>query len=212
MKRTLALLLLAVPGVLGVHGQSLTEHYPEYRLERSDVVEVKYRYTPEFDQTLTVGPDGHVSLTGLGDLVAAGLTVHQFRDKLVSLSSQRLVNPEITVTLKEFDKPHVYVEGEVNTPGRVELRGDLSILDAIAVAGGFKNIAKQSEVLILDRSDAQHAVTRVVNLKKLIGSHRLEEAVQLRPGDVIYVPQDGLSKAERIAHLGQFGAIYSPLR
>ena len=165
MKRTLTLLLLALPGVLGVHGQSLTEHYPEYRLERSDVVEVKYRYTPEFDQTLTVGPDGHVSLTGLGDLVAAGLTVHQFRDKLVSLSSQRLVNPEITVTLKEFDKPHVYVEGEVNTPGRVELRGDLSILDAIAVAGGFKNIAKQSEVLILDRSDPQHAVTRVMNVK-----------------------------------------------
>ena len=212
MKRTVALLLFALPTVSAMSAQSLSEHYPEYRLERSDVVEVKYRYTPEFDQTLTIGPDGHVSLTGLGDSVAAGLTVDQLREKLVTVSSQRLVHPEITVTLKEFDKPHVYVEGEVNTPGRVELRGDLSIMDAIAVAGGFKNVAKQSEVLILDRSDTQHAVTRVVNVKKLVATHRLEEAVQLHPGAVIYVPQDGLSKAERIAHLGQFGAIYSPLR
>ena len=212
MRRNIPAMLVSFALVLGAHAQSLSEHYPQYRLERGDVVDLKYRYTPEFDQTVTVGPDGHVSLNGLGDFVAYGLSVNEFHDRVISLSSKRLVRPEITVTLKEFDKPHVFVEGEVNTPGRVDLRGDLSIMDAIAMAGGFKNIAKQSEVLLLDRSDTQHSVTRVINLKKLVSTHRLEEAVLLRPGDVIYVPQDGLSKAERVAHLGQFGAIYSPLR
>ena len=204
--------LWAASLVLAAHAQTLHEHYPEYRLERSDVVEIKYRYTPEFDQTVTIGPDGHVSLNGLGDIVAVGLTVKQFQSKVAALSSTRLVDPDLTVTLKEFDKPHVYVEGEVNTPGRVELRGDLSLMEAIASAGGFKNVAKKSEGLLLDRSDAEHPTTRVINIKKLVAGHRLEEDVLLRPGDVIYVPQDGLSKAERIAHLGQFGAIYSPLR
>ena len=191
MKRLFALLFVfTMFTARGARAQGLQVHYPDYRLERSDVVEVKYRYTPEFDQTVTVGPDGYVSLEGIGEFPAIGLTVKEFRAKVVELSSAKLKSPEVNVTLKEFDKPHVYVEGEVNTPGRVDMRTDLSVTDAIA----------------------QSATTRVINVKKLVASHRLEEAVQLRPGDVIYVPQDGLSKAERIAHIGQFGAIYSPLR
>jgi protein involved in polysaccharide export with SLBB domain len=73
----------------------------------------------------------------------------------------------------------------------------------------MKSTAKASEVLILRRDSGQ---TRVVDLKKLIHDHKLEEAPDLRAGDVIYVTQSGFSKAERIIHLGQFGAIYNPIR
>ncbi len=205
----LVLLTLAAP-VCGA--QEFSSRYPDYRLGRSDVLDIKYRYTPEFDQVVTIGPDGHVSLLGLGDFVATGMTVAQFHDKVIELSSKRLVSPVVTVTLKEFDKPHVYVEGEVNTPGRVDFRSDISILDAIALAGGFKGSSQQSQVLLLRRVDGSPATTRVVDVKKLVATRRLEEAVDLRPGDVIYVPQNNLSKAERLAHLGQFGAIYSPVR
>ena len=212
MRRLVLFLLISMLSVSGLCAPDLAERYPAYRLQRSDVLEVKYRYTPEFDQTLTVGPDGHVSLAELGDFVAVGLTVDQFRDKVVLLSSSKLVKPVVTVTLKEFEKPHVYVEGEVNQPGRVEFRSAISVADAIAMAGGFKSSGRQSEVLLLHRADGEHAATHVINLKKLVDAHHLEEAVVLSPGDVIYVPQNNLSKAERLAHLGQFGAIYSPVR
>lgn len=217
MKRAVFFVLLGMSIAAGLSAQELSERYPAYRLERGDVLEVKYRYTPEFDQTITVGPDGRVSLVGLEDLkeskdfVAAGLTADQFRDKVVLLSSKKLVKPVVTVVLKDFEKPHVYVEGEVNTPGRVEFRSNISITDAIALAGGSKNTGKQSEVLLLHRVDAEHTTTRVIDVKKLIDKHHLEEAAVLRSGDVIYVPQNGLSKIERIAHLGQFGALFTPV-
>jgi polysaccharide export outer membrane protein len=101
------------------------------------------------------------------------------------------------------------VGGEVNSPGRFEIHGRLTALDAVALAGGMKTTAKASEVLILRRDSDQ---TRVVDLKKLIHDRKLEEAPDLRAGDVIYVTQSGFSKAERIIHLGQFGAIYNPIR
>jgi polysaccharide export outer membrane protein len=208
MNRAVFYLLLSLCTVIGASAQDFSERYPAYQLERSDVLEVKFRYTPEFDQTVAVGPDGYVSLAGLPSFVAAGLTVDQFRDKVVVLSSAKLVKPVVTVVLKEFERPHVYVEGEVNTPGRVDFRSDISINDAIAMAGGFKNSAKQSQVLLLHRIDAKHSATRVIDVKKLVDKRQLEETVVLSPGDVVYVPQNGLSKVERLAHLGQFGALY----
>ena len=190
--------------------QTLAAHYPEYHLLQNDVLEVKFRYTPEFNQTVTVRPDGRVSLEATGTFVAADLTVDEFKAKVVQLSAARLVDAEVAVVLKEFEKPSVMVEGEVTTPGRVELRSHLSALDAIAMAGGFKPSAKQSRVLLL-RKDADGAGnTRVLDLKSLVANNKLEEVMQLRPGDVIYVTQDALSKVERLVHLGQFGAIYSP--
>ena len=191
-------------------GQTLAVHYPEYHLLQNDVIEVRFRYTPELNQIVTVRPDGRVSLEATGTFVAADLTVDEFKARVVQLSAARLVDAEVTVLLKEFEKPSVMVEGEVATPGRVELRSHLSALDAIAMAGGFKVAAKQSHVLLLRKDIYGAGNTRVLDLKSLIAKDKLEEVTQLRPGDVIYVTQDTLSKVERLVHLGQFGAIYSP--
>lgn len=204
--------LLVAALALSAEGQVLSERNPEYILQRGDVLEIHYRYTPEFDQTVTVRPDNRATLLNLGTVVTYGLTVSQFKEKVLELSSTRLVNPEVTIILKEFDKPHVYVEGEVNTPGRVDLRSDMSILDAIAMAGGFKATSAKSKVLLLHRVGAQdQKQTAVLDLKKLIEDKRMEEAVPVHSGDVIYVTQNSLSKVERILHMGQFGAIYNPL-
>lgn len=213
MFRTIqAVLLLCVSSCVCLKAQQLVDRSPEYRLQRSDVVEIKYRYTPEFDQTVSIGPDGRVSIANFGTLYAKDLTLKEFENKVVALASAHLVQPDVLVVLKEFEKPHVFVEGEVNLPGRIELRSDTSALDAIALAGGFKSSSKSSSVLLLHHVDGQHSETRVLDLKSLVSKHKLEEATLLQPGDVIYVPQNRLSKAERLAHLGQFGAIYSPVR
>lgn len=197
---------------MATFGQAFSERNPEYVLHQGDVLEIHYRYTPEFDQTVTVRPDDRATLLNLGTIVTTGLTVSQFKEKVIKLSSTQLVNPDVTVILKEFEKPHVYVEGEVNTPGRVDLRSDMSVLDAIALAGGFKTSSAKNKVLLLHRVGTQdQKLTAVLDLKKLIDDKRMEEAVQVHSGDVIYVTQNNLSKIERIIHMGQFGAIYNPI-
>jgi polysaccharide export outer membrane protein len=211
--KLVAFVLMLVASGLCLGAQEMAKRDPEYRLQSSDLLEIKYRYTPEFDQTVNVGPDGRVSLTGLGTFVAKGMTLEEFKSEVVEISAKQLVEPDVAVILKEFEKPHIYVEGEVNSPGRVEIRSEISALDAIALAGGFKSSSKASSVLLLHRSDNnEHSKTQVLNLKRLISDHKLEEATIVQPGDVIYVPQNNLSKVERLAHLGQFGAIYSPVR
>jgi polysaccharide export outer membrane protein len=203
-------LLAATP--IGVLAQTLAERNPEYVLQRGDVLDIRYRYTPEFDQIVTVRPDDRITLLNLDTIVTSGMTVTQFKEKVTTLSSKLLVKPEITVLLKEFDKPHVFVEGEVTTPGRVDIRSDVSILDAIALAGGFKTTSAKSKVLLLHRSaNGDLTKTTVLDLNKLINDKALEEAVVVHSGDVIYVTQNNLSKIERLVHLGQFGAIYNPI-
>lgn len=213
MRLTSVLLLtMLTAGAATAHGQALADRHPEYILQRGDVLDIHYRYTPEFDQVVTVGPDERATLLSFGTIVTSGLTVSQFTQKVVDLSSARLIKPEVTVVLKEFEKPHVFVEGEVSLPGKVELRSDITVLDAIALAGGFKTTSSKTKVLLVHR-DGPNAQPRtaVLDLNKLIDEKRLNEAPVVHSGDVIYVTQNRLSKVERIAHLGEFGAIYNPI-
>jgi polysaccharide export outer membrane protein len=204
--------LVLITASVGSLAQMLTERNPEYVLQRGDVLDIRYRYTPEFDQVVTVRPDDRATLLNLDTIVTAGMTVSQFKEKVVALSSRLLVKPEVTVLLKEFEKPHVFVEGEVANPGRVDIRSDISVLDAIALAGGFKTTSAKSKVLLLHRfGNGDQAKTTVLDLNKLINDKTMEEAVQIHSGDVIYVTQDLLSKIERLARLGQFGAIFNPI-
>jgi polysaccharide export outer membrane protein len=199
-------------GSIATQAQSFAQKNPEYILQRGDVLDIHYRFTPEFDQVVTIRPDNRATLLHLGQIITKGMTVSAFQNEVIELSKKTLVDPEVTVVLKEFDKPHVFVEGEVNTPGKVDFRSNISVLDAIALAGGFKTSASKSKVLLVHRTgNGDEVKTVVLNLKKLIDDKKMEEAILVQSNDVIYVTQDRLSKVERITHLGQFGAIYNPI-
>ena len=132
--------------------RSFAERESRYRLQPTDIVEVHYRYTPEFDQTITVQPDGFVTLQIIGDLKLQGLTLEQVKAALLEKASLRLKDPEITLVLKDFEKPYFVVGGEVGSPGKFEMRGQVTALQAIAMAGGFKTAsAKHSQVILFRR-------------------------------------------------------------
>src|SRR5579864_3286576 len=78
---------------------------PLYRLRKSDVVEVRFTFSPEFDQTLTVQPDGFISAKGIGEIAAEGLTISELRDSIRSAYTQVLRDPEVSVVLRDFEKP-----------------------------------------------------------------------------------------------------------
>jgi polysaccharide biosynthesis/export protein len=135
--------LLAIPLLTcAVASAQFADRDVRYRLQPNDVIEIQYRYTPEYNQTGSVNPDGFVSLQLLGAVKLAGLTLDEARAALVAQASTRLRDPEISIILKDFEKPHFVVIGEIAAPGRFELRGRTSAVEAIALAGGFSRPAR----------------------------------------------------------------------
>ena len=104
---------------------------------------------------------------------------------------------EITVNPKDFEKPYVTVGGQVGKPGKFDWRGDLTLTQAIAIAGGFTDASKHSQVLLFRRVSDQWTEARIINVKKMLNSRNLSEDCQLRPGDMIFVSQNTISKIRR---------------
>jgi polysaccharide export outer membrane protein len=183
-----------------------SEHDPRYHIQPSDVVEIHYRYTPEYDQTVMVQPDGFVALEIAGDVKLQDLTLEQAKAAITQKAGERLKDPEITLVLKDFQKPYFVVAGEVGTPGRFEMRGTITAVQAVAMAGGFKNSAKHSQVLLFRKVDNEMAATRILDLKAAMTGSLTESNIDLRPGDMLVVPQNRISKIERLVKIANIGA------
>jgi polysaccharide biosynthesis/export protein len=169
---------------------------PLYRLTRSDVVTLSFTLSPEFDQTLTVQPDGYVALKDAGLVLAQGLTLEEFSATVRKAYTGYLHEPQVAVALKEFEHPYFVAGGEVGKPGKYELRADTSVIEAVEIAGGFTHEAKHSQVLLFRRVSDDFVEARVFNLKKMLQEKRLGEVALLRPGDLVFVPQNSISKIE----------------
>ncbi|MGD0567995.1 MAG: polysaccharide biosynthesis/export family protein [Candidatus Sulfotelmatobacter sp.] len=181
----------------GVGNPQLGERRPLYRLNRSDVVALSFTLSPEFDQTLTIQPDGYVTLKDAGPVFAQGLTLEEFRLAVVRAYKGYLHDAEVAVALKDFEHPYFVAGGEVGKPGKYELRADTTVMEAIEIAGGFTHEAKHSQVLLFRRVNDGLVETRVFDLKKMLKEKDLGEVPQLRPGDLVFVPQNSISKVER---------------
>jgi len=181
-----------------------------YRLRPGDVLELNFPFTPEFNQAVSVQPDGYITLRGIGDLVAQGQTLPELTEAIRTAYWGVLKEPVVSVSLKEFEKPYFIVGGEVGRPGKFELRGDTTVAEAVAIAGGFRDSAKHSQVLLIRRDSADHAEVKVLNLKKLLRTGNLQEDLHLRAGDMLFVPKNALSKAKPFIPLPGIGFSFNP--
>ncbi len=222
IRRIVAIALLTTALTLAVHAQKQTAQTPaprlgtfgndiRYTLNPGDVLDIQYRYTPEFNQTVTVQPDGYVSLQIGGDVKVAGRDLTQVRNLILAQVRTRLESPELTVILKEFQKPYVQVAGEVALPGRLEMREKLTAVQAVMMAGGFKDSAKSSQILVFRKLNADTAEVRSLNFKSLTRTSDLENDLTLQPGDMIYVPRNRLSKLERYVRIASLATFLNPL-
>jgi polysaccharide export outer membrane protein len=182
-----------------------------YRLQPGDVFEVQFRYSPEFNQTVTVQPDGYVSLEVGGDLKVAGLTIEQARAAILKKAATRLQDPIATIVLKEFQKPYFVIAGEVNLPGRIEMRERVTALQAIMLAGGMKEGARSSQVVVFRRINTDTAEVKLLNFKDIRRTSDLENDLTLQPGDMVLVPRDKISKIERFMKLVSVAAFMTRL-
>ena len=173
------------------------ERRPLYRLNRSDVVALSFTLSPEFDQTLTVQPDGYTFLKDAGPVLAQGLTLEEFRAAVRQAYTGYLHDPQVAVALKEFEHPYFVAGGEVGHPGKYELRADTSIMEAVQIAGGFTHQAKHSQVVLFRHVNDDVVEAHVFDLKKMLREKSFSEVSLLRPGDLVFVPQNSISKIER---------------
>jgi|SRR5271168_5098634 len=170
------------------------ERRPLYRLHRSDVLDIEFTFSPEFNQTVSVQPDGFITLRGVSQLQAEGLTVPQLTEALRTQYSGMLNDPEVAVVLQDYAKPYFSAIGEVQRPGKYELRDDITLTEGLALAGGFNSQAKHSQVVLFRKVDGEMVESRLINTKALLKAHKLGEDIHLRPGDLVYVPKNAISK------------------
>lgn len=132
-------------------GQSLPSPDAAYRLHAGDTLSLDFRLSPELNQTVIIDPDGSVSLEVIGRVEVAGLSVPQARQLILSKEGEHLVDPELSLQLTNFQHYYVVVAGEVNQPQKIEIREDMTALQAIMLSGGIKISGRETQVLLYRR-------------------------------------------------------------
>jgi protein involved in polysaccharide export with SLBB domain len=201
-----AALLAVVSTVFGQQPQpQLASRDQAYRLQPSDVLEVEYVFTPEYNQVAAIEPDGTVRLKVVGPVKVAGLSLDEATAAITAKASVPLNHPELTLTLKEYVKPHFTVYGEVARPGIYDIHGKVTLLQAVAMSGGVKDISKQTKVLLVRQVNAEFASVKVMNTKFLSSEKGVQEDVTLQPNDMLIVPKNLLGKIEPYVRVASQG-------
>ncbi len=177
----------------------------DYYLQPGDNLDIKFFYNPELNENVTIRPDGKISLQLIEEVQAAGLTPAQLDDLLTKQYATQLKQATLTVIIKEFGGQRIYVGGEVNSPQVLEVVGRVNALQAIFNAGGFKDNAKMSSVMIVSRGPQNEALVKKVDLKKALNGNLPENDYLLKPFDMVYVPKTNLARADEfMKHIYNF--------
>jgi polysaccharide biosynthesis/export protein len=173
------------------------ERDARYHIVPGDIFDVNFDLTPEFNQQqVSVQPDGYVTLHGVGEIQVAGLTTPQLRETIRNAYGKILHDPIISITLKEFQKPFFIADGQLEHPGKYEIHGPVTLSEGIAMAGGFLESAKHSQVVLYRRVNDQWSSAQIINVKKMENDRDMKEDPMLHPGDMLFVPKNRLSKVK----------------
>ncbi len=182
---------------------------PAYQLQVGDTVDLFYRMTPEYNQTVTILPGGDVSLQLLGTVHLAGLDLQQAHDAVLARAATRLRDPEVSLSLKDVNKDHYAVIGEVITPGKFDLHGPVSVLEALASAGGFRSTSSQNNVLLVRRLSptSEYGEVSQIDFRKLRRLNASTDVPMIHNGDVLWVTSSKLGRLERLIKLANPGLL-----
>jgi len=164
-----------------------TSPLSDYRIGPEDVLQVSVFNNEALTRTVPVRPDGMISLPLLNDVRAAGLTPMELRANLMKRLVEFVPSPEIAVIVTEVKSFMISVIGQVMKPGRYDLRSSATVVDALAMAGGFKEFASRSRIVVI-RSEGPAKRRLSFDYDKVGAPSRPQENFALRPGDIVMVP------------------------
>lgn len=158
----------------------------EYHIGPGDKLRIEVYKDPQLSQSVQVRPDGKITLPLLGDIDATERTPLELRDSITKSLKEYVTNPTVTVIVVEALASRVYVMGEVTHPGTMELHGPTTILQALAMAGGFKEFANTKDVKVLRPKGGTGVETIHFNYKDVLTGDA--KPFYLRSGDTVVVP------------------------
>jgi len=170
-----------------VHGTASSVTDENYLIGPEDVLSIVVWKEPELSQTLSVRPDGKISLPLLNDLTASGQTTLQLKEKITSSLKQYISDPNVTVIVQSARSQKASVMGEVARPGTYFINGPTNLLQLISLAGGFRDFAATDKVSII-RNENGKSVKLKFNYKEFLKGKQLDNNIQIKPGDIIVVP------------------------
>ena len=172
---------------------SWSDYEPPYRFYPGDEIEVALPSAPELNKTVTVQPDGRISLPLIPAIMAADRTIPEMQGALSQAYASLLLRPAVDVSAKAAPLK-VFVGGEVGNPGIFDMAGDADALRAVIQAGDFKVTAARDDVIILRRGPDGRGMMRTVKLGKGLRNPNAD-MVPLRRFDIVYVPRSGVANA-----------------
>ena len=190
LAKIVLMILLILTGCAGSKSVSpvVTGDVSPVTLGAGDRLELVFFSTPELNDIQTVRPDGIITLQLIGDVQVNGKTPKELQEELRTLFSKELRNPEITLIVRELNSRRIYVGGEVETPGRYVMQGDISVLEAVIEAGGYLTDSASIDRVTVMRSIEGKRVTHTVDLKSVLDGKNNEQFF-LEPNDIVFVPQ-----------------------
>ena len=159
----------------------------DYIIGTDDELSITFWRDKDMSSEVVVRPDGKVTLPLINDIQAAGLTPDQLRERLNTEAARFLENPSASVFVKAINSRKVFITGEVQKPGPYPLTGPMTVLQLIATAGGLKDFAKRSEIVIM-RSEGSKLVSFSFDYEAISKRNKLEQNIILKPGDTVLVP------------------------
>jgi polysaccharide export outer membrane protein len=173
------------PDASGVVGKP---HDTTFVIGNDDVLAINVWKEPDISRSIPVRSDGKISLPLVGELQAAGQTPQQLEQLIAVKLKSYISEPEVTVIVQQINSQKFNILGQVTRPGAYPLTNSLTVLDALALAGGFRDFAKQRSIYVL-RQNADGGQTRLnFNYKDVIKGKNSNQNVRLQPRDTIVVP------------------------
>ena len=174
----------------------LADDLPSYQIQIGDVLSLKLLLNPELEEQVTVRPDGKISTAVAQNVMAYGLTPEELQEELNERYAKHLSDPNVAVIVRSFAPTRFYVLGEVNEPGEyISVGPNLTLLQAIAMAGDIKNSADLKEVIILRRGAGDSPKAYRASYNEATSGLAPEADVRLAAYDVVYVPKTAIADA-----------------
>ena len=171
------------------------EPVPSLTLSAGDVLDVKFFYLPELDESQIVRPDGFMTLQLIGDVSVQGKTPAELHRELLKRYATHLKNPSLTIMVRRMNDSRAWVAGEVKRPGPVQMPGRMTVLEAVMdVGGGTRPTADMKNVLVVRQRDGRN-YGYLVNLHDVLKGKE-GASFFLQPRDVVYVPPTFITKVD----------------
>jgi polysaccharide export outer membrane protein len=181
-------------------GVTATSQKPQdYLIQPGDELEIKFFYNPEINEKVVVRPDGKISLQLVDEVPAAGLKPIQLDDVLTRKYAKELQNPMLTVIVRSFASERIYVGGEVNEQGLIDLTTGMTPLQAVLNAGGLKETANPESAIVIRKGKDNRPVPIKMNLNNVMYGKGSADFL-LQPNDIVYVPKSAIAKVNKFVN------------